>query len=225
MIDRKALQFLILLCLAMTAAAIWRFSLLPDWTRMPVVTPAGPRTRSGLFLFAPPLAMLFMIAVTCAKNWLVSGPQEALAARHRWSRPMLVWSGVIMALMQAFMIARSLGHDLGLNPQAITRMVMVMAGILVIMHGNIIPKLPRLSKRIAMFNLDPWQSARSMRFSGRMTVGFGLATIVAAVLLPPRATLFTFLILTLAFYGAVLWYFVRLKREPPTLVFSKGAGR
>ena len=214
MIDRKSLGILILLCLVMTAAAIWRFALLPDWHHMTVVTPSGPRTRSSLFLFAPPLAMLFMIALACAMNWLVSGPKEALAARHRWSRPMLVGSGVMVTLMQAFMIARSLGHGLGLNPEAIARAMLAVTGSLMVMHGNIIPKLPRLSKRIAVFNLDPWQSARSLRFTGRMTVAFGLVMMVAAVLLPMRATVSTVLILTLGFYGAVLWYFVRLKREP-----------
>jgi hypothetical protein len=52
MIDRKALGILILLCLATTAAAIWRLSLLADWTQLPIVTPSGPGTRNSLvFLF------------------------------------------------------------------------------------------------------------------------------------------------------------------------------
>jgi len=43
MIDRKTLWILLLLCLAMTAAAVWRLSLLPDWHHMPF---SPPRARS-----------------------------------------------------------------------------------------------------------------------------------------------------------------------------------
>jgi hypothetical protein len=217
MIDRKALWILILLCLAMTAAAIWRFSLLPDWTQMPVVTPAGPRTRSSLFLFVPPLGLLFMIAIACGTNWLVSGPEEALATRQRWSKPILVGSGVMMALMHAFMIARSLGYGLGLNAEAIARAATAVIGILMVIQGNVVPKLPRTSKRIAALDLDPWQSARSRRFAGRLCVALGLAMVIAAALLPMRAVSPVILVLGLAFIGAVTWHTVKLKREPSPL--------
>ncbi|HEY4077592.1 MAG TPA: hypothetical protein VGM26_11760 [Rhizomicrobium sp.] len=214
MIDRKGLWILILLFLAMTAAAVWRLSLLPDWTHMPMVTPQGPRIRSGLVLFVPPLSLLFMIAVLAAQKWLVSGPDEALATWYRRSKLLPMAAGMLLALMEGFIICRSLGHGFGLNPETLARIMMAVAGTLVIMQGNVLPKLPWLSARWRLFRLDPWQSARSRRFSGRITVAFGLAMVIAAVLLPPRATTPILLILTLAFYGAIIWYFVRLKREP-----------
>jgi hypothetical protein len=217
MIDRKALWFLILLCLAMTAAAVWRLSLLPDWTRMPMPTPRGPITRSGLVLFAVPLSLLFTIAALAAPKWLASRPNEALAALYRRIRFVPIVSGVLLALLQVFLISRSLRHGLGLNPVAIARIVMAVNGVLVIMQGNIMPKLPRVPSRFAALNLDPWQAARSRRFAGRMTVAFGLVLIAGAFLLPLRAILVTVPMLTLAFCGVLIWNNVRVKREPSRL--------
>lgn len=213
MIDRKGLWLLILLCLAMTAAAIWRLSLLPDWHHMPMPTPKGPVVKNGLVLFIVPLSLLFMIAVFSAQRWLVSGPGEALAAWYRHGSLLPMMSGVLSALMQVFLISRSFGYT-GLNPEIVARAVMGVTGILTVMFGNVVPKLPRLSKRFAALNLEPWQSARHMRFGARMTVVFGLAMTIAAILLPIRAVAPIFLTATLAFCGAVFWYFVKLKREP-----------
>lgn len=214
MIDRKTLWYFALLCLAMTVAAVWRISLLPDWTQMPMFTPHGPRIRSGLILFIQPLCLLFVIAVFVLQKWLISGPDDALAVWYRRSRRLPMAAAMLTALAQVFLISRSLGYDGGLNPEIISRAMMGVTGILVIMQGNIAPKLPRLSKRFAALNLDPWQSARSRRFGARMTVAFGLAMVSAAVLLPLRATAPIFLTLSLVFYGALIWYFLRLKREP-----------
>ena len=66
-------------------------------------------------------------------------------------------------------------------------------------YGNSIPKLPRVSKRIAAFNLDPWQSARSRRLAGRLTVAFGLFQVIAAVLLPVRAITPVIMVLCLVY--------------------------
>lgn len=214
MIDRRALWILILLCLAMTAAAIWRLSLLPDWTQLPMITPHGPRIRNGLVLLIPPFCLLLVLAVAFGAKWLAAGPDEAIQARQRLSRLMLVGTGIVMALAQAFNISRSLGYGVSLNAELVARTIMAVTGILVIMHGNALPKLPRLSKRFASLNLEPWQSARSRRFTGWMTVAFGLVVVNAAVLLPLRAAVPIILILTLGFYIAAIWNFVRLKREP-----------
>jgi hypothetical protein len=214
MIDRKGLWVLLLLCLAMIAAAVWRLSLLPDWTQMPMPTPKGLVAKSGFVLFIAPLALLFMIAVFAVQKWLIPGPGEALAVWYRRTWLLPAAGGAAMVLMQAFIISRSLGYRLGLDPQAVTRTMMVVTGILVILLGNVRPKLPRLSKRFAILDLDPWQSARNSRFAGRMSVAMGLAVVIAAVLLPLRAVtpaIFTF---WLGFCGAIVWHFVRLKREP-----------
>jgi hypothetical protein len=214
MIDRKALGILILLCLATTAAAIWRLDLLPDWTQLPIVTPRGPSTQNGLVLFVPPLSLLFMITIGLAMNWLFSGPDEAIQIRQRRSRLLLLGTGVMTALAQAVIISRSLHLGLWLNPATLARAVVGVGGILTVMYGNIVPKLPRVSKRFAALNLDPWQSARSRRVAGWMTVALGLAMITVAVLLPLRAMAPTALALCAAYYCVCIWHFTRLKREP-----------
>ncbi len=217
MIDRKALWILILLCLAMTAAAIWRLSLLPDWHHMPMMTPKGLVTKNGLVLLAPPLSLLFMLAVVFATKWLVTGPDEAIRARQRHSRLILLGTGILMALAQTFVIGRSLGHGFGLNPEIFARRLLIVSAIMLTTYGNSIPKLPRVSKRIAAFNLDPWQSARSRRLAGRLTVAFGLFQIIAAILLPVRAITPIVMVLCLAYLGVIFWHVFWLKREPSLL--------
>jgi len=217
MIDRKALWILILLGLAMTAAAIWRLSLLPDWHHMPMLTPRGLVVKNGLVLFVPPLSLLFTLAVVLAAKWLVTGPDEAIQARQRHSRLILLGTGMLTALAQTFIIGRSLGHSFGLNPEFFARAVLIVSAIMLTAYGNSMPKLPRVSKRIAAFDLDPWQSARSRRLAGRLTVAFGLFQIIAAVLLPVRAITPVVLVLALAYLGAIFSHVFWLKREPSPL--------
>ncbi len=217
MIDRKGLWTLILLCLAMTAAAVWRLSLLPDWTHVPILTPKGMVMKNGLVLFMGPLALLFITAVFAIQKWLISGPEEALATWYRNGSLLPMMGGVFIALMQVFLISRSFGHGFGLNPEIVARAGMGVTGILTMMFGNVVPKLPRLSKRFAALNLDPWQSARHTRFGARMTVAFGLAMTIAAVLLPISAVAPIFLTSMVAFFGAVYWHRRKLKKEPSPL--------
>ena len=218
MIDRKTLWILLLLCLAMTAAAVWRLSLVPDWHHVVFVTPKGPVTRNGLVLFGPPLCMVFLIAAQFGWKWLTPGSDDARAAWYRSTKLFPIAFGVLMTLAQAFNISRSLGHDFSLDGQNFSRFILVSGGILTVIQGNLLPKLPRLSQRFALFNLDPWQSARSRRFKGWITVALGLTMIISALLLPLRAiSPAIFLPLILAFYAALIWYFVRLKRDPSPL--------
>lgn len=217
MIDRKGLWILILLCLTMAAAAVWRLSLLPDWHHMPMMTPKGLVTKNGLVLFAPPLSLLFMLIAAFATKWLVTGPDEAIEARQRHSRLILLGTGMLVALAQTFIIGRSLGHGFGLNPEILARAMLMASAIMLTTYGNSIPKLPRVSKRIAAFNLDPWQSARSRRLAGRLTVALGLFQIIAAMLLPVRAITPIVMVLCLAYLGAISWHVFWLKREPSLL--------
>ena len=217
MIDRKGLWTLILLCLAMTAAAVWRLSLLPDWTHVPMLTPKGMVMKNGLVLFMGPFVLLFMIAVFAIQKWLISGPKEAIAAWYRHGSLLPTMGGVFMALMQVMVISRSFGHGFGLNPVIVARALMGATGILAMMFGNVVPKLPRLSKRFAMLNLDPWQRARHTQFGARMTVAIGLAMTIAAVLLPISAVAPILLTSTIAFFGAVYWHRHKLKKEPSPL--------
>jgi hypothetical protein len=215
MIDRKTLWFLILLILAMTAAAIWRLSLLPDWTQVTFIGDDGrPHTKSGLFLFLGPLSLLFAAMLVLATRRLVTGSDEAIRAYQRSNRLVLWGTGVASALMQAFMIGRSLGLGINLSGETLARFVIGSTSVLIIMHGNNLPKLPWISSRFAAFQLDPWQSARLKRFSAWMSIAYGLGMIAATVLVPMRVLPPLVLVLCPVYLGAIIWNALRLKREP-----------
>jgi len=226
MIDRKALWILLLLCLAMTAAAIWRLSLLPDWTHVPfMVGRNGPHTEHGLVLFVAPLSMLVMIAIAFGTKWLVSGPDEAIKTHQRRNRLTLVGTGVMGALMQSFIIGRSLGYGNSVDAEALSRAVIMVSAILVMIQGNNMPKLPWISSRFPAFQLDPWQSARARRFAGWLSIAYGLALIAAAALLPARAMAPIVMAFTPVYLGAIIWNCFRLKREASLLSWKSGEAK
>ena len=107
MIDRKALWIFIAVILAMTGATIWQLSLLPDWRHMPLGGPGSHNTVSGLILFAAP-ASLLLFWVSPFIQWLAL-PKETLPSLRRWSGKWIVSMSLFMALVQAFVLTRSLG--------------------------------------------------------------------------------------------------------------------
>jgi hypothetical protein len=214
MIERKTLWFLILLALAMTATAFWRLSLLPDWTQVPFTGPKGTFTRHGFVLFVPPLSLLFAIGCVFASKFLVTGPDSAIQAYQRLNRLVLLGTGVLTAVMEVFLISRSLGHGFGINAEVLARGTITVSAILIMMQGNVLPKMPSVSARFPALQLDEWQQVRSRRFTGRMSIGFGLTMIAAAALLPLRAVAPVIVVLVPFYVGVVFWNIFRLKREP-----------
>ena len=213
MIDRNALRITGLILFVMIAAGFWRLSLLPDWTHMPVMGPRGPRTVSGLFIFIPSGCLLFVAAFLFVRKWLFSGPADAVKSWQRWSGFLLIAYCAICALLQAFMIAGSL-HLIQIPRMIIARAVWVLAGLLIIVLGNAIPKLPWLSSQFRLLQLDPWQWARHLRLMGKVLVGMGAFVVIGGLLLSP--TMFFAFIVCLWFAGlaASLWYRAKLRHEP-----------
>lgn len=217
MIDRKALWFLILLTLAMTAAALWRISVAPDWTQLLFVGRNGATTTHSLFLFVPALVVLSMIPFSALIKWLAPGPEDAARAHHRMGMQMLLAGSVLAAMAQGFMISRSLGYGLELNNEVFGRATIVLMALLIIVQGNNMPKLPWIASRFPAYQLDAWQQARSQRFTGRLSILFGIALIVAAALLPMRIVPFITMAFVPVYLGLIVWYALRLKREPSAL--------
>ncbi|HEY1899107.1 MAG TPA: hypothetical protein VGG49_04855 [Steroidobacteraceae bacterium] len=208
MIDRKVLRIFVLLLFVMTAGAVWRLSLLPDW-RLPAGGPGSQNTVSGLLLFAAP-ASLLLVMVTPFIQWLAA-PKETLPSWRRWSGKWIVSWSVFWALMQAFVLARSLGL-VSLSNLDRARVGLVMIGIIFLIVGNFAPKAPSLPQCNSS-QLDRWRVSRMFRFAGKLFVGLGLAFVLGGVLLPLEYWEPVFLCLMLAALTAGMWYSIKLRHE------------
>lgn len=217
MIDRKALWTPLLLVAVMMAAAAWRFSLLPDWHHLPLNGPGGGRTINGLMLFWGPAMLLLATALLYARKWYLSGPEESLKSWGLWCHRTLLIQGLVVALMQAFMIARSLGIGTSLDRLAVSRAFLAMTGLILVAMGNALPKMPWLGTRIRFLRLDPWQWNQHLRLAGRMLVGLGLFAAIGGVLLPPDLFRAFFFSLWLAMLTMGLVYRFKLRRRPSPL--------
>jgi hypothetical protein len=209
MIDRKALWIYIAVILAMTGATIWQLSLLPDWRHMPLGGPGSHNTVSGLVLFAAPVSLLLFM-VSPFIQWL-SLPRETLPSLRRWSGKWIVSMSVLMALLQAFVLARSLGM---VSPSGLgtARGGSVMIGIMFIIIGNIAPKMPVPPQRNS-FQPDPWTVSRRLRFGGKLFVGLGLVFVLGGILLPIEYWEPVFGSLMLTALAAGIWYSIKLRHE------------
>jgi len=209
MIDRKALWIFIAVILAMTGATIWQLSLLPDWRHMPLGGPGSYNTVSGLVLFAAP-ASLLLFWVSPFIQWLAL-PKETLPSLRRWSGKWIVSTSVFMALLQAFVLTRSLGL-VSTSNLGIARGSSVMIGVMFMIIGNIAPKMPVPPQRNS-FQPDPWKVSRTLRFGGKLFVGLGLAFVLGGILFPLEYWESVFGSLMLTALAAGIWYSIKLRHE------------
>ena len=209
MINRKALWIFIAVFVAMTGATIWQLSLLPDWRHMPLGGPGSHNTVSGLVLFAAP-ASLLLFWVSPFIQWLTL-PKETLPSLRRWSGKWIVSTSVFMALLQGFVLTRSLGL---VSPSSlgIARGGSVMIGVMFMIIGNIAPKMPVPPQRNS-FQPDPWKVSRMLRFGGKLFVGLGLAFVLGGVLFPLEYWESVFGSLMLTALAAGIWYSIKLRHE------------
>jgi len=217
MIDRKAFWIVILLVLATTAAALWRLSLLPDWHRLPLGLPGEHRSVSGYALFAEPAALLFVLVTPYLGKWTSQASEESRQAWRRWSSRLALFSAPILALAQAFLIARSLSLFSEADGRPVEKILMVLGGLLLVAVGNALPKMPWLSSRIRPLRLDPWQWNRQLRFVGKVTVGFGLFFALVGPFLPPESLRPAMLTLWVAAMAANIGYRIKVRREASPL--------
>jgi uncharacterized membrane protein len=120
---------------------------------------------------------------------------------------------VFIALLQAFVLARSLGL-ISLSGMNQARVGLVLIGIILMMAGNATPKAPSPSQRNSPLELDLWQQNRLLRFAGKLLVGVGLAFALGGALLPLEYWRPVFLCVMLGALAAGIWYRRKLGREP-----------
>jgi len=214
MVNRRALWISLPVLFAMVAADLWRLSLLPDWRHVPAEGSGNSPAMPVLLLFAPALALLFGIGVLFARKWFRSGSEEALQAWGRWNGLILLFNTVIAALMQAFVLARSLGALQSIDRLTLSHGLTVVVGIFMMLVGNMAPKLPRLTARFRSAQLDPWQWNRHLRFGGKLMVVFGLIIAVGMPLLPPEMASPAMLCLAMACLAVNYWHRAKVKRDP-----------
>lgn len=214
MMDRKVLWISWLLIVTMTAAGFWRLSLLPDWHHMPANGPGDSHTINGLFVFWGPSVLLFLTFFFFAFRWFVSGPKESEGAWRRYIGLMIVLFAVLVVPIQAFIIARSLGVGRVIDRVTVVHAVMIATGFLIMVLGNVLPKMPWMSSRFRRFQVDHWQWNRQLRFTGRSMVGLGLWIAVSGPLLPPKMMLPVTVCANVVFIAAILWYRAKVRREP-----------
>jgi len=218
MIDRKALWFAAIVFLTMIAVNLWYLNLLPDWHHMPVNGPGDSHTVNSLRLFFWPLTVLLLVVTRVARRWFVSGPDEAVRPWQNFSTKNFVRILCLFSTLYAFAMAHALGFTPFWNPLTFVRFTQVAFGLLIVSMGNSVPKLPWLSARISFFRLDPWQWHRYARLLGKVRVGFGIAFIAAGLLLPPTMIAPTVLAVALTGTMAMIWYRIKLRREPQAQV-------
>jgi hypothetical protein len=213
MINRRALWISVLVLIGMIAADFWRLSLLSDWTHVPLEGP-GSRSISVFWTFVPPLAVLTTMGTFFAQKWLRSGPEEAVQPWGRFYGVMLLFNAAMAASAEAFNLARSLGALQSIDRLTLVHVIFVMTGMVVMLVGNMMPKMPRLSARFRRFQLDPWQWNQHLRFNGKVTVLFGLFIAVGMPLLPFKMILPAMFGLTMAVIAVNHWHRAKVKREP-----------
>jgi len=214
MINRRALWISLFVLIAMIAADFWRLSLLPDWHHVPAEGPGNSHTIPAFLLFVPVLGLLFTMGFLFARKWLRSGPEEAMQPWRRYYGLALMFNTAIMASAEAFNLARSLGALQSVNRITLAHVIFVVAGIFMMLVGNMLPKMPWLSARFRSAQLDPWQWNRHLRFGGKITVVSGLFMAVGLPLLPVKMALHAILGLTLAIMVVNYWHRAKVKREP-----------
>jgi len=185
MIDRRAAFISGALLVLTLAATAWRLALLPDWTHFPYFWPgATPTTRNTLGLVIAPMCIVVVAGTLALMPLLSKASPDAFRSWRRWASPLLIVYAAVCTAMQFFVLARSLGLGLALNPTAVGRAGLVLLAGLIVVSANAMPKLPLLQPRFKALDLDPARRAQSVRFSSRVLVLSGLAIIAVAAFAP-----------------------------------------
>lgn len=166
--------------------------------RIPVdVAPDGTVTRSASIdgLAVPPM-IFAVIAVGMSLSMLplaggiARGRSEdrgadyiqGLESQIRMLRRYAVGAGVVIILMQLFVLSRAAGivYPLGLDRDGAVRLAFFLFGVLFCYFGNLVPKAPYLTNK----RVDAAAYSKVNRFNGRVFLLGGIAVCITALIAP-----------------------------------------
>jgi hypothetical protein len=215
MINRKAVLISTLFVIVMVAMAIWRLSLLPDWTLF-TYTGVGATRHHNYWtgLFQPPSWLILFMGILAISGWNKHGPREAVDAWRNWYSFLLISFGVIVTAIEFLTIGRSLGVTANLDPIAVDRAEIALLGLLIMATGNHLPKLPWLQSRIALLRLTPVQGENYLRVRGRLTVATGIAVVISASVMSVKFVFPAIAAVTFGCIGIGIFCRAQLRRQP-----------
>ena len=214
MINRKAIWITIVFVIVMVAAAVWRLSLLSDWTLFTYTGVSTTRHHNyWTGLFQPPSWVLLFMGILVVSGLNKRGPKEKVHAWKNWYSFLLISFGVIVSAIQFLTIARSLRVTTALDPIAVDRAEIALLGLLIIVTGNQLPKLPWLQSCIALLQLTPVQGENYLRVRGRLTVVTGIAVVVSASLMPVKLVPAVIIAVAFGCIGISIICRAKLKRQ------------
>jgi hypothetical protein len=171
MLDRKAMFILPILILVTLGGAIWQVAYL---------------ARGSVASFVIPVTIAIAAGALALQARRVTASVEALAAWKKWGSFFLISCAAILTAFQLLPIFRGLGIPLPSSTMLI-RLLVAGYGLVVVVAGNLAPKLPPLEKRRPFgLSLGKAGEAAVARLGGWLLVSFGLVTIASALLLPLR---------------------------------------
>jgi hypothetical protein len=171
MLDRKAMLILPILILVTLGGAIWQVAYL---------------ARGSMASFVIPVTIAIAAGALALQERRVTASAEALAAWKKWGSFFLISCAAILTAFQLLPIFRDLGIPLP-SSTLLIRLLVAGYGLVVVVAGNLAPKLPPLEKRRPFgLSLGTAGEAAVARLGGWLLVSFGLVTTVSALLLPLR---------------------------------------
>lgn len=217
MIRKHAFTLVWILVAAMIAAALWRISLLPDWSRLTMARADGAASHaaSSLWLFSIPAGLAFAVMAKLASRRMVAGKPEAVQSVQAYGDRLMLGMAVIAALLHGIILGRSLG--VALPYDAIARCLFVGMGVLMVLLGNRLPKLPWVTSTTII--LDDAGIQKMRRINAFWMVLQGVIFVLAGLLLHPlRNIVWLVLPLTLGGVVGIIGYALWLRQRQTGVV-------
>jgi hypothetical protein len=171
MLNRKAIPIMSVLILVMLAGDIWQVTHGERWS---------------MVLFTPPFIVINMVISFIARDRDVLASVDALAAWREWGNTLGIFCALTLTMCQLLPVFLGLGLPLPSSEltSLIGRSLLAGCGIVIVVFGNRMPKLPPLESRPpSVWSLGTVEQLAISRLTGWLLVSLGLTMIVSVLLL------------------------------------------